>query len=154
MNASYVRSEINPQFAAIVPPTDVVLNIVFDIEMERASGTVTICLPYTAIEPVLPKLKANFQSERMETDKVWIQRLQEELMLTEVELVAELGHTTATPSQIMNYKVGDTIMLGNDVSDPLMIKVEGTTKFKGFPGVSRGMKAIQVSNSIENEKDE
>lgn len=154
VKASYVRSEINPQFAAIVPPTDVVLNIVFDIEMERASGTITICLPYTAIEPVLPKLKANFQSERMETDKVWIGRLREELMLTEVEVVAELGQTTSTPAELLKYKVGDTIMLGNDVSDPLMIKVEGITKFKGFPGVSRGMKAIQVSNSTDNQKEE
>ena len=42
---TYVRSEVNPQFAAIVPPTDVVLVIVFDIEMENSSGTATICIP-------------------------------------------------------------------------------------------------------------
>ena len=154
VKCAYVRSETNPQFAAIVPPTDVVLNIVFDIEMERASGTVTICLPYTAIEPVLPKLKANFQSEQMETDKVWVNRLKEEVMLTEVEMVAELGSTIATPRDLLNFKVGDTVMLGNDISDPLLFKVEGITKFKGFPGVSRGMKAIQISNTIDKEKEE
>jgi flagellar motor switch protein FliM len=31
INTNYVRSEINPQFAAIVPPTDIVLVIVFEI---------------------------------------------------------------------------------------------------------------------------
>jgi len=45
LGCTYVRAEVNPQFAAIVPPTDVVLVIVFDIEMENSSGAVTICLP-------------------------------------------------------------------------------------------------------------
>jgi flagellar motor switch protein FliM len=42
-------------------------------------------------------------------------------------------------------------MLGNDISDPLLIKVEGMPKVKGFPGVSRGLKAIQVTQIIERE---
>ena len=63
VSTNFVRSEINPQFAAIVPPTDVVLIILFEIEMENVSGTLTICLPYAAIEPIIPKLKAQFQSE-------------------------------------------------------------------------------------------
>ncbi|MCF8720289.1 flagellar motor switch protein FliM [Nitrospina gracilis] len=152
VKTSYVRSEVNPQFAAIVPPTDVVLIIVFDIEMERASGTITICLPYTAIEPVLPKLKANFQSERMEADKVWIRRLREELMQTDVECVVELGKTIMTPRKLLQLRVGDTLMLGNDVSDPLTVKVEGIKKYMGHPGVSRGMKAVQISKIIEREE--
>ena len=149
VTTTYVRSEVNPQFAAIVPPTDVVLVIVFDIEMENSSGTLTVCIPYAAVEPIMPKLKANFQSEQMEADQVWIKRLRGELMQTEVELVAELGTTRITPERLMGLKVGDTIMLGNDVSDPLEIKVQGIPKFKGFPGVSRGMKALKITQIIE-----
>ena len=149
VTTTYVRSEVNPQFAAIVPPTDVVLVIVFDIEMENSSGTLTVCIPYAAVEPIMPKLKANFQSEQMEADQVWIRRLRGELMQTQVELVAELGTTRITPERLMGLKVGDTIMLGNDVSDPLEIKVQGIPKFKGFPGVSRGMKALKITQIIE-----
>ena len=151
VTCNYVRSEVNPQFAAIVPPTDVVLVIVFDIEMENCSGTITICIPYATIEPIISKLKANFQSERMEADQVWIKRLRGELLRTEVEMVAELGKTTMTPRELLKLKVGDTLMLGNDVTDPLEIKIEGTTKFNGFSGVSRGMKAIQITDVLERE---
>ena len=42
-------------------------------------------------------------------------------------------------------------MLGNDVSDPLFLKVKEIPKFKGFPGVSRGNKAIQLTEIIERE---
>ena len=145
LSCSYVRSEVNPQFAAIVPPTDVVLVIVFDIEMENSSGTVTICLPYSMIEPIINKLKANFQSEQMEVDQVWVNRLRGELMQTQVELVAELGQVQITPKDILGLKVGDVMMLGKDVSDPLHISIEGTTKFRGYSGVSRGMKAVQIT---------
>jgi flagellar motor switch protein FliM len=51
----------------------------------------------------------------------------------------------------MGFKVGDTLILGNDVTDPLILKVEGNPKFKGFPGVSRGNKAIQITEVIERE---
>ncbi len=151
VTTNFVRSEVNPQFAAIVPPTDIVLVILFEIEMENISGTLTICLPYAAIEPVIPKLKAQFQSEEIEVDQVWVSRLRTELLTTEVELIAELGTTVITPQELMDFKVGDTLMLGNDVTDPLIMKVEQNHKFKGFPGVSRGNKAIQITEVIERE---
>ena len=151
VTTSFVRSEGNPQFAAIVPPTDIVLVILFEIEMENISGTLTICLPYEAIEPVIPKLKAQFQSEKLEVDQVWVRRLRAELLSTEIEIITELGTTEITPEGLMGFKVGDTLILGNDVTDPLILKVEGNPKFKGFPGVSRGNKAIQITEVIERE---
>ncbi len=148
---SYIRSEVNPQFAAIVPPADIVLVIVFEVDLESTSGSITIVIPYAAIEPIMNKLKAQFQSEEQEVDKVWVDRVRTEMLQTEVEVVAELGVTEITPDQLINLKVGDTLMLGNDISDPLLIKVEGMPKVKGFPGVSRGLKAIQVTQIIERE---
>jgi flagellar motor switch protein FliM len=151
VTTSFVRSEGNPQFAAIVPPTDIVLVILFEIEMENMTGTLTICLPYEAIEPVIPKLKAQFQSEKLEVDHVWVRRLRAELLSTDIEIIAELGTTEITSEDLMGFKVGDTLILGNDVTDPLILKVEGNPKFKGFPGVSRGNKAIQITEVIERE---
>ena len=151
LTTNLVRSEVNPQFAAIVTPNDIVLVVLFKIEMENVSGTLTICLPYAAIEPVIPKLKTEFQSEKMEVDHVWVSRLRAKLLTTELELVAELGTTTITPQDLMKYKVGDTIILNADVTDPLLLKVEQIPKFKGFSGVSRGNKAVQLAEKIQRE---
>jgi len=149
---TYVRSEVNPQFAAIVPPSDVVLVLQFDIELETTSGALTICLPFASIEPVLPKLKAQFQSEEMEVDQVWVKRLRAELLLTEVETVAELGTAEVTPSELLKFKVGDTLLLREDANNPIVLKIEGIPKMKGFPGTSKGNKAVQVSEIIQREK--
>ena len=151
VNTNYVRTEVNPQFAAIVPPTEIVLVIVFEIDLEFTSGSVTISLPYATIEPIMSKLKAQFQAEEQEVDRVWVSRVRTEMLQTEVEVVAELGNTEITPERLIQLKVGDTVMLGNDVTDPLLVRVQGMPKVKGFPGVSRGLKAIQVTEIIERE---
>jgi len=151
LTINLVRSEINPQFAAIVSPNDIVLVVLFKIEIENIAGTLAICFPYTAIAPVITKLKTEFQGEKMELDHVWLSKLRAKLLTTEIDLVAELGTTTITPKDLMKYKVGDTILLRNDVTDPLLMKVEQVPKFKGFSGVSRGNKAVQLTEKIQRE---
>ena len=150
VSTNYVRAEVDPRFAAIASPTDTVLATLFEIELGNISGSFTICLPYTAIEPVIPKLKTQFQSEKT-VDQAWVRRLRTKLLQTEVEMVAELGIADITPRQLFEFEPGDTIMLGKDITDPLSMKVEGIPKFKGFPSVSRGAKAIRVTEIVERE---
>ncbi|MFQ5717740.1 MAG: flagellar motor switch protein FliM [Nitrospinales bacterium] len=149
ISINYVRSEVNPQFAAIVPPTDIVLVIVFEVEMGSTSGIITVCIPYSTLEPVMPKLREVFQSEKVEVDHAWLRRLREQLVQAEVDLVVELGETTIDAGELLKMQVGDTVMLGSDVSDPLSLKVQGVEKFKGYHGVSRGNKAIQITDVVE-----
>lgn len=145
---SFVRSEVNPQFAAIVPPTDVVVVILFEIEMDQVSGTITVCLPYSTIEPIIGKLKAGFQSDQLEVDQLWIKRLRERMLEAQVEVVVELGKARITSKDLVNFKVGDIVQLDNDVTDELTVKVEGVPKFRGYPGTMKGSKAVQVSSII------
>jgi flagellar motor switch protein FliM len=56
-----LRSEINPQFATIVPPSDVVVVISFEVELENALGSMVLALPYATIEPIRSKLYAAFR---------------------------------------------------------------------------------------------
>jgi flagellar motor switch protein FliM len=150
VSTKYVCAEVDPRFAAITSPTDTVLATLFEVEWGNVSGSITICLPYTAIEPVIPKLKIQFQNEKT-VDQAWIRRLRTKLLQTEVEMVAELGISDITPRQLFEFEPGDTIMLGNDITNPLSMKVEGIPKFKGFPSVSRGAKAIRVTEIVERE---
>jgi flagellar motor switch protein FliM len=150
VSINYVRAEVDPRFAAITSPTDTVLATLFEIEWGNISGSITICFPFTAIEPVIPKLKTQFQSEKT-VDQAWVRRLRTKLLRTEVEMVAELGIADITPRQLFELEPGDTIVLGNDITDSLSMKVEGIPKFKGFPSVSRGAKAIRVTEIVERE---
>ena len=146
---SYVRGETNPQFASVVSPTEVVIVIKFEVELEQTVGTLVVCLPYSTIEPIRSKLYAGFQSDQLEVDTAWINRFIERVREAEVNITVELGRTMITGEDIMNLTVGDVIMLKHDVREPLEVKVEGVPKFKVFAGSSRGQRAVRVVSDIQ-----
>jgi len=50
------ETESNPQLVQIVPPNEVVVVIGFEIKMGNRAGTMSLCIPYNVIEPVMSKL--------------------------------------------------------------------------------------------------
>ncbi len=144
-----VRSEINPQFAAIVPPSDVVVVITFEVELENTIGSMVICLPYATIEPIRSKLHASFQTERLEVDHAWVARLKERLFETPVEFKIGLGKTQITGNQLLRMQVGDVLVLDTDVEDLLPCTVAGVTKYYGLAGTVKSMKGFQIVKEIE-----
>jgi len=144
----FVRSEVNPQFATIIPPTDVVIVVRFELEMDRMMGKMALVLPYSTIEPIRAKLYASFQSDQLEVDEGWILRLRKLLLDVPVELSVELGATSLKGSELINMEIGDVIVLNNEAGRPLKVKVEGVAKLMATPGICRGNLAFQVESDI------
>lgn len=149
VNLELVRSEINPQFAAIVPPSDVVVVITFEVELENAIGSLVVCLPYATIEPIRSKLHASFQTERLEIDHAWVARLKERLMETPVEMVVRFGNTKVSGRQLMKLKPGDILLLDTDTDDLIEAEIEGIKKYWGICGTVKGSQAFQVIKEVE-----
>lgn len=141
---SYQRSEINPQFGQIVPLTDVVIVMNFEIEMEYSSGIMSICIPYSTLEPIRERLQGGFLSEQLEVDKEWAKRFAQGLRESKVDMMVELGRTEVELKKVIEMKAGDVIMLDRFASDPLPVFVEGIEKFRGHPGVYKGNHAVQI----------
>lgn len=149
---SFVRSEVNPQFASIIPPTDVVIVVRYELEMDRLMGRMALVLPYSTIEPIRTKLYASFQSDQLEVDEDWILRLRKLLHDVPVDLSVELGSSTIMGSELINMEVGDVIMLDNDFNKPLVVKVEGVPKLRAAPGIYRGNLAFEVVGDEDNDE--
>ncbi|HPI39973.1 MAG TPA: flagellar motor switch protein FliM [Pseudobdellovibrionaceae bacterium] len=150
IGCSFVRTEVNPQFVGIVPPTDVVIASTFDVELENATGTISIVIPYATIEPIKQKLSTGFQVESDQTDKrLWTSIIKEQLMQTDLEIKVNLGGTEIELKDLMQMKVGDVIPLDQDSTGELDIQVEGVKKYKGFYGVHHGTTAIQITKTVE-----
>lgn len=150
IDCSFQRTEINPQFVGIVPPTDVVIASTFDVELEQASGTISIVIPYSTIEPIKQKLSTGFQVESDQTDKkLWTSIIKEQLLDTDVDIKVNLGETEIKLKDLMNLKIGDVISLTQDSSGELDVLVENVKKFKGYYGVHHGTVAMQITRQIE-----
>jgi len=150
IDASFVRTEINPQFVGIVPPTDIVIASTFDVELENANGTITLVIPYSTIEPIKQKLSTGFQVESDQTDKkMWTAIIRSQLLETSVNVNVNLGQSEITLADLMELKVGDVIPLDQDTTGEFDVLVEGVSKFKSYYGIHHGSVAVQVTRPIE-----
>jgi flagellar motor switch protein FliM len=149
IDAQYLRSEINPQFIGIIPPSEVILVATFEIEFESTSGTMTIVIPYSTIEPIKQKLSANYQIEKDMADSGWSDIITEHLQDISCELVASLGSTDVTIGDLITLQKGDVIPLHQDADSDISVMVEGVEKFKTIMGVYKGNKAIQITRLVK-----
>ena len=148
------RSEVNPQFVGIVPPSDVVVVTPFEVEMDEAHGQITFCLPYSTIEPIRSKLYAGFQTERLEVDQNWLRRIVQQLQRLEVEMSAEFGNAEINVRSLLSLQVGDIIRLDQDCDNPLVVRVEGVPKFTGFARVMKQKKAVEIVTRLQSPTEE
>jgi flagellar motor switch protein FliM len=65
-----VRMERNPQFASIVPPNEMIMLVTLETKVGSATGMINLAFPYLTIEPIIPKLCAQYYySEFRKTGK-------------------------------------------------------------------------------------
>jgi len=147
----YVRSEFNPLAVAICPPTDVVIIVTIEVEFEQDSTTITLCIPYSTVEPLRQKLVAGFQSTRLEMDSSYKKRIQTSVMETKADISVELAKGQLSAGQLLNMKVGDVFTLDTNVSEEAIIKIEGAPKYYGQVGSFKGNKAVSVTRAIPEE---
>ncbi len=151
VKTSLVRSEMNPQFTAIVLPTDLVIVTRFEIELEQVAGNLVVCYPYSMIEPMRHKLASGVQAEMEEIDTNWRRMITEVILNSEIFLRIQLGKTEITGEKLLYMQEGDVIQLDNDAGDPLSCYVDGLEKLKGFIGVQRGFQAFKITEKITTE---
>lgn len=146
----YVESEVNPQFANIVSPTEVVVVTTFNIDLESGGGDFYVCLPYSMLEPIRDLLDAGVQSDTGDKDDRWEEAMKEEVLGIDVELSSTLAETVLSVDEISKLEVGDVISI--ELPDEVTVKAEELTVFKGKLGASNGNYAIKVSEWISRAK--
>ncbi|GJL64868.1 MAG: flagellar motor switch protein FliM [Nitrospirales bacterium] len=148
VNIKAVRSEMNPQLASIVLPSDIVIVITIGIELGDAVGDLHLCIPYAMLEPLRERLQVSFQSDFYEVDQGWVNRFSERIRETSVTMSVHLGSTRISVEDLMNFSAGDVIVLEQPTDEPLVGTIEGVPKFYGFPGTTKASQSFQIRSMI------
>ena len=148
----YIRSEMNPQFASIATPNEVVVAVAFELEIGDTSGEFHVCIPYSMIEPIRDKLYSSLQGDHMEVDKRWVRLLSKQVQSAEVELIANLGHTKVTFNQILNMQEGDVVPV--DIPEVITAQVDGIPVLECRYGIINGQYALRVNRMISQTENE
>lgn len=148
LELDYQRSEMQPQFANIATPSEIVVATSFTLEVGETSGTVHICIPYSTLEPIRDVLYSTTQGDSSEHDQRWVKLLEHEIQAAEVALVVELAHAPATVEQLLSFKPGDFIEL--DLEPKIQAKVDGVPVIDCHYGTSNGRYSIKIDRLISN----
>src|SRR5574343_437718 len=111
LELAYQRSEMQPQFATISTPSEIIVSTSFTMEIGDLTGSLHMCIPYATLEPIRDVLYSSVQSDAIEVDRRWFKLLSHEIQAAQVELVAELASADATVEQLLSMKPGDFIEL-------------------------------------------
>lgn len=150
IDAQYMRTEINPQFVGVVPPSDVIITTTFEVEFESASGTIMVVIPYSTIEPIKQKLSSSYQSENDVVDSLWTQSMHEHVNGTTAEAVVKLGDTTMSIGDLVGLQPGDILPLSQEVSGELLVEIEGVQKLYCLAGEYKGNRAVQITKRLKD----
>ena len=145
---AFQRSEMQPQFATIASPSDVVVATSFTLEIGESTGTMHLCIPYSTLEPIRDVLYSTVQGDQAEPDKRWIDLLKTQIQAAEVQLVAELATAPATIEHLLAFKPGDFIEL--DLNPAIQATVDGVPVLDCHYGTANGRYAIKVDRLINS----
>lgn len=141
-----VETESNPQLVQIVPPNEVTVVIGFELKMGTRAGTMSLCIPYNVIEPVVDKLSNQTWAayRRNRSDVQLRNRVANQLDTAKVTCTAVLADTTITIRDLMSLQVGDVVLTEKPATAPLVLKIGSRRKFIGHLGQHKGNRAIKV----------
>jgi flagellar motor switch protein FliM len=142
----YQRSEMQPQFANIAAPSEIVVAVSFTLEIGNSSGTLHLCIPYSTLEPIRDVLYGSVPNDVNEPDQRWFNLLKTQIQAAEVELVAELATAPATVEQLLAFKPGDFVEL--DLDPAIQAKVDGVPVLECHYGTANGRYAIKIDRLI------
>jgi len=122
VNFNLDRLETNPRFAAIARPANAAILVKLRIDMEDRGGRIELLLPYATLEPIRKMLLQQFMGEKFGRDNIWESHLATELWTTQMEVRAVLDEQQLPLSQVLNLKVGETIVLNAQHDSPVQLR--------------------------------
>ena len=143
------RMESNPRFAQIARPNSAVLVVRLRVDMEERGGMIEIMLPHATLEPIRDLLLQMFMGEKFGQDSVWERHLGREVGQTKIEMEAVLEERPISLGEIVNLKVGSTILLDVAPDDPVQVKCGGVPLTTAQVGRMGDKIAIAVNEDIK-----
>lgn len=142
----FVRSEMNPQFANIATPNEVVIVTTFDVELAGNGGAFHVCMPYSMLEPVKDLLYSTMQGDHLAVDQRWLQLLSKQVQSANIELVATLGQASVTLEQVLKMHSGDIVPL--EVDENITASVDGVPVMECKYGAFNNQYALRVERML------
>ena len=143
----HLSREINPQFATLVESSDSVIICSFVVQLPNVdSASFDIIYPLQTLKPIASLLRSRVQSDIINDDTSWRERLEKSVLNVPLPVSAILSEPSVSLSNLVQFKEGDIMNL--PPVDGVDFFVNDKILFKAEIGEMNGQVAVSLKNRL------
>jgi len=134
-------SEASAQFLNIVPSSEIVIVMLFEVKAGNQKGMMTLCIPYLVLKPIALKLATQkWTTFSQKENPVTKKYLSDHVCKTSVHCSVRLGTTKLKLGDFIRLEPGDILLLEQTIEEDAFLHIGGFPKFTG--------KAVRIGKKI------
>ena len=139
--------EINPQFATLVESSDSVIICSFVVQLPNIdSASFDIIYPLQTLKPIASLLRSRVQSDVVDDDSSWRERLEKSVLNIPLPISAILAEPDVSLSKLVKFKEGEIMNL--PPVDGVDFFVDNKMLFKAEIGETNGQVAVSLKKRV------
>jgi flagellar motor switch protein FliM len=144
--------QTSAQFVQIAPPTDIVVNMLFEVRIGQARGAMSLCIPYLVLKPITAKLSAQkwFVNSSRKASGTSRRMLGHHVGQANVDCAIRLGKARLAVKDFLRLHPGDILRLDQKSEQDLTLLVSDMPKFEGRPALMGRKIVFNVTQPLED----
>jgi flagellar motor switch protein FliM len=138
------RRQQQTQVLHLMPPTDRLLSVTFEIRMQESRGNLNIAIPAVVASMLLRKLSEQWTTQKRSGASESAARLREILAECPFELELTLPERAVSARELLNMRAGSILPLPIPLEDPGIVDLGGRQMFSAEPIRSGNNKAAHI----------
>ncbi|MBK93727.1 MAG: flagellar motor switch protein FliM [Rickettsiales bacterium] len=141
--------EQNPQFAAFVEATDLIIVCSFVMQLPKVDSiSFDLVYPLQTLKPVSSLLRSRVQSDVIDSNMSWKDKLENAILEIPLKVCSNLSEPSVSMSKLLRLKKGDTLPI--NVEETVDFYIEDQKYYTAEMGEVKGNVAISLKNEIKN----
>ena len=143
--------EQNPQFAAFVESSDLIIVCSFVMQLPKVdSMSFDIVYPLQTLKPVSSLLRSRVQSDVVESSLSWRDKLEKAVLEVPLKVQSNLSEPVVSMSKLLRIKEGDTLNI--NVDDTVDFYVSNQKYFKAEMGEVKGNASVKLTKRLKTKE--
>ena len=139
----YNRTEVNPTLVQLLNLDETVVLVDMKIQLGDEEGRMSIVLPGNTLTSIFGEVNRESMGRKVASENN-SEEIFDQLRDSLLEIVAELGETQLSLSDIYHLNVGDVLDLGRPKDSPVFLEIGGYQWFTGRMGTHKKNMAVKI----------
>ena len=143
--------ETKPVMMHLMSNSESVVLITFELKTQYTSGTISLCYPYSSMEPIMPRItQTRLTSKKGESSPSEQRWMRDQLGGSVLPVTAVLGTADLSVREFLELREGDVVPLERWVHQPVELHFGGEPKALARPGLKGSYRCVQVERLISH----